>query len=161
MTDAQSPSPPGPKFKLGDPRAGRPHGSTNKRTRRLRRFAEEAGVSPLAEMIKIIADPATDQERRDKFLIAAAPYIEAKPSPPKPNPTPVGFGEMQSAEEAGQALAKIAQMYVEGQFDGQAALIVNTLAQSFLTARYQTETERRLALVEGGEDDPLLTITNP
>jgi hypothetical protein len=76
----------------------------------------------------------------------------------KPNPTPVEFGEVRTAEEAGKALASIAQQYVEGEFDGQAALIVNTLITSFLAARDQTETERRLTILENGDDDSLLRI---
>jgi hypothetical protein len=33
---------------------------------------------PLDLMLDIIADPATSPERRDKFIIAAAPYCHAR-----------------------------------------------------------------------------------
>jgi hypothetical protein len=94
--------------------------------------------------------------------VAAARLVVERFAPPraKANPTPFAIDEIRTAEEAGQALAKIVQQYAEGKFDGQAALVVNTLITSFLAARDQTETERRLTILETGEDDPLLSITS-
>ena len=38
--------------------------------------------TPLQLMLEIINDPKTTEERRDRFIVAAAPYLHAKPSTP-------------------------------------------------------------------------------
>jgi hypothetical protein len=36
--------------------------------------------TPLEMMLEIINDPDTSEDRRDRFIIAAAPYLHAKPT---------------------------------------------------------------------------------
>ena len=61
------------------PGAGRPRGSIDKRKRAERRWlvAPEQKL-PLDLMLAIINDPNVSEARRDKFIIAAAPYLHPR-----------------------------------------------------------------------------------
>src|SRR6516164_10427375 len=57
--------------------AGRPPGSKDKRRRAAQ--AEASGQKlPLDIMLEIINDPSVSEARRDKFVIAAAPYLHPR-----------------------------------------------------------------------------------
>lgn len=61
------------------PGAGRPRGSIDKRKRaERRRLAVPEQRLPLDLMLDIINDPSVPEARRDKFIIAAAPYLHPR-----------------------------------------------------------------------------------
>ena len=61
------------------PGAGRPRDSIDKRKRaERRRLAVPEQRLPLDLMLDIINDPSVPEARRDKFIIAAAPYLHPR-----------------------------------------------------------------------------------
>ena len=61
------------------PGAGRPRDSIDKRKRaERRRLAVREQKLPLDLMLSIINDPSVSEARRDKFIIAAAPYLHPR-----------------------------------------------------------------------------------
>jgi|SRR6516162_671308 hypothetical protein len=63
------------------PGAGRRAGVPNVRTLANEEIVKRRNFKTLLElMLEIINNPETTEERRDKFIIAAAPYLHAKPA---------------------------------------------------------------------------------
>jgi hypothetical protein len=60
------------------PGAGRKPGSLTKKTRDIAEAAAAAGETPLEHMLKIMRDPAVDDDRRMDAAKAAAPYVHSR-----------------------------------------------------------------------------------
>lgn len=60
------------------PGAGRKPGTGNRSNEEARRKAAETGETPLEYMLRVMRDPTVEHDRRDKMVVAAAPYVHAK-----------------------------------------------------------------------------------
>lgn len=58
--------------------AGRKAGVRNKKTAKLIEAVEASGETPLDYMLRIMRDPRTEHERRDRMAASVAPYVHAK-----------------------------------------------------------------------------------
>lgn len=66
--------------------AGRPKGAKAPKAKPIKvapdikKAARQSGMSPLDYMLTVMNDSQSDNDRRDRMAIAAAPYVHEKPS---------------------------------------------------------------------------------
>lgn len=58
--------------------AGRKKGSVSRRSQEVAAAVVSNGELPLAYMLRVMRDKATDQQRRDEMAKAAAPYVHPR-----------------------------------------------------------------------------------